>query len=730
MKKTILILIITLISLCMVSAKDKVIVNPVYEFSTSGITHITKIELGKKETRLHVHSTFIPGWWVKFPHTTYIEDCTTGKRWEATNILKGEFDKEISMPASGDSSFVLIFPPLDKSVNRINICCDDEKDNPIIFGISLDPKTKPLNKEIPAEVLQWIDGEMANSRRKTLMDFNAGEFFNTDTARLIGYIHGYDPRAGFATGMVYADNVITREDFPAVIQIHEDGRFEGYIPMNHPKYMNIYFSNRISINFYIQPGQTLSMLLDWEQFRIADRLRNEQYTLKNIKFQGATAAINSELSAFHAKLFNIPFRKIYEGMEGKKPDEFKVFYDECMSEYVQTHQRLLETETLSTQSKVILQNDFQMNYASYLFEYEMRNRQSEDTIPLYFYDFLQDIPMDNQELLSTQNFSVFINRLEYCTPLYVSTKFYQSMVHPEIDFFQYLFDELSIKKTPEDEDFMLMQNSLESILNSPDMPETEKNEFLSKYSSSSKDLLTRYAQQNADYTKKYNLLTTGERELAIWRLKDSAYRNELNLKQGIIYDVTKIRSLDFMFVNMLKDNKEEAWDFLASLTSDISESFLRKEADRLFLKNFPTEQRTAYELPDTYEAKVFKELIEPFKGKIILVDFWATSCGPCIYNIRQHKALREKYINSSDMAFVFITSDYESPLSAYDNFVKEQELTNTNRISADQYHYLRQLFRFNGIPRYVLVDRDGKIIDDNFSSFQIELRLKELVAEK
>jgi hypothetical protein len=57
--------------------------------------------------------------------------------------------------------------------------------------------------------------------------------------------------------------------------------------------------------------------------------------------------------------------------------------------------------------------------------------------------------------------------------------------------------------------------------------------------------------------------------------------------------------------------------------------------------------------------------------------------------------------------------------------VEEQELIHTYRLTEDQYHYMRQLFRFNGIPHYVLVDGEGKIIDDDFSSHNFEHWLKE-----
>ena len=563
MKHLFLISIIALAIPFVAFAKDKIIANPVYEFSNSGITHITKIELGKNETRLYIHDIFIPHWWVKYPKTTYIEDCATGKRWQATEIINGEFDQEIYMPDSGDSTFVLIFPPLDKSVTKINFCDNDEEDISIIFGISLDKKAKSNSKEIPAEVSQWIVNELAKAKRKDLMDFEANEFFATDTARLIGYIKGYDPRAGFSTGMVYARNEITGEDYPVVIQIHEDGRFEGSIPMNYPKYMYVSFNNSI-VDFYIQPGQTLAMLLDWEDFRMAD---------------------------------NIP-------------------------------------------------------------------------------------------------------------------------------------------KTQEDEAYMLMSDTLFIRVNSPDVSPEEREKLLEEYRTALQKFNERHGEEyRKAYKKKYiDVLKQpkrGERELEKWQIKDSVYTNVLKLKPGIVYDVTKIRSLDFMFREALKNDKEDAWNLLTALPSDIPESFLRKEADRLFLKNFPEEQRAAYELPDTYEAKIFKELITPFKGKILLVDFWGTTCAPCISNIKYHKPLRERYKDSPDVAFIFITSENESPsLQRYNEFVAEQELTNTYRLNADQYRYLRQLFRFNGIPHYILVDREGRILDDNLlsiSSLLLEAKLKELI---
>ena len=40
------------------------------------------------------------------------------------------------------------------------------------------------------------------------------------------------------------------------------------------------------------------------------------------------------------------------------------------------------------------------------------------------------------------------------------------------------------------------------------------------------------------------------------------------------------------------------------------------------------------------------------------------------------------------------------------------------------YKYLRQLFKFNGIPRYVMLDRDGNVVDDNFPGHNAEYEIQ------
>ena len=87
------------------------------------------------------------------------------------------------------------------------------------------------------------------------------------------------------------------------------------------------------------------------------------------------------------------------------------------------------------------------------------------------------------------------------------------------------------------------------------------------------------------------------------------------------------------------------------------------------------------------------------------------------------KEIRKKYEGNKDFEFVFITEDAASPTADYRKFVKEQELKNAFIVLTDDFQYLRELFKFNGIPRYVVIDKNGKVLNDNFAMHNFESEL-------
>ncbi|GAA3648971.1 TlpA family protein disulfide reductase [Flavivirga jejuensis] len=732
MKKITFIFLLTLLLGFSINAQ-KTIKNPSFEVTISGITHISKIELNINDTRIYIHSTFLPKWWVNFEKDLFIKDCETGKKYTIKEVEGVAFGERIFMPESGEKTNVLIFPPLDTNVKKI-----DYSDQ--IFGISLLKKNKRLvkTKEVPESVSKWLGEELAKVTAPPVKDFNASQFFNKSAARLVGYIKGYDPRLGFETGIMYMGNDITREDYPVVIQVHPDGRFEADIPLTNPIYSRMSFKRSMTFNLYLEPQQTLAMIIDWEEFLIADKFRNKRHKFKNVIFKGPLARINEDLSGFELKEIN--YKAFNKKIKKLSPEAFKKEKLGDLKENKDNLTAYLSNNTITPKAAVLLKNNMLLEHATQLFDF-IRKRDYEarkDTIndilktPVAndYYDFLQDMPLNNQSLLVLDKFGTFVNRFEFSKPILIYPKRKKSALNlkPEKTLLEY-FKEAGIIISEKDKELIELQKK--NPLKSAKEYNEQRKLFSDAYKNGSKAYSKKYVQPLMDAQSKVEKISMEK-----WRLRDSVVTNIFKLEKNLVYDMVKIRALDF---DIKRSNSKSAHEYWETLKNEIVHPFLKEEGDRVVNKKFPmistqknidgnmntreNIQAITTKLPEGRATDVFRKIIEPFKGKILFVDFWATSCAPCVGGIKRMKDTRKEYEGNKDFDFIFITDERSSTIGKYTKFVEEQELKNTYRLSLDDYNYLRQLFKFNGIPKYVVIDKNGDVINDNFSMYLFDYLL-------
>lgn len=155
---------------------------------------------------------------------------------------------------------------------------------------------------------------------------------------------------------------------------------------------------------------------------------------------------------------------------------------------------------------------------------------------------------------------------------------------------------------------------------------------------------------------------------------------------------------------------DEAMCVLDSVRS-VTHPRLREVLADVYYKKYET---APYALPDTDGGRIMGRILEPYKGKAVIVDFWSTGCGPCRAEIEHWKEFRDTH-RDRDYMFLFITNDSESGKEAYDKYVAENMTNDISiRIPESDYMHLRQLFNFNSIPRYILVDPSGLIVDHDY----------------
>ncbi|AQX02228.1 TlpA family protein disulfide reductase [Elizabethkingia anophelis] len=103
--------------------------------------------------------------------------------------------------------------------------------------------------------------------------------------------------------------------------------------------------------------------------------------------------------------------------------------------------------------------------------------------------------------------------------------------------------------------------------------------------------------------------------------------------------------------------------------------------------------------------------LNDFKGNVVYIDLWATWCGPCINEIPYLKNLEKSFENKA-IKFVSISIDRDT--NSWKNFVKKKQLGGVQLYADGEFDSkIMKDYFITSIPHFILIGRDGKIIDSN-----------------
>ncbi|WP_421775140.1 TlpA family protein disulfide reductase [Gracilimonas sp.] len=116
------------------------------------------------------------------------------------------------------------------------------------------------------------------------------------------------------------------------------------------------------------------------------------------------------------------------------------------------------------------------------------------------------------------------------------------------------------------------------------------------------------------------------------------------------------------------------------------------------------------------------------KGKYIILDFWATWCGPCMPEIPVIKSLRESY-SEDDLAIVSIALEEKS--DKYENFLDEKGMAWPQILQEKRWEdEIPSLYNVHGIPQKYIIGPNGNIVAKHLRGEKLTAKMDSLISQK
>jgi thiol-disulfide isomerase/thioredoxin len=114
--------------------------------------------------------------------------------------------------------------------------------------------------------------------------------------------------------------------------------------------------------------------------------------------------------------------------------------------------------------------------------------------------------------------------------------------------------------------------------------------------------------------------------------------------------------------------------------------------------------------------------LSSLKGKVVLIDFWASWCGPCRKENPNVVKLYEKY---KDAGFTILSVSLDDNKVSWMTAIEKDKLVWPNHVSdlKKRSNEVARLYQVSGIPFTVLVDKEGNIIDTKLRGVELERAL-------
>lgn len=512
--------------------------------------------------------------------------------------------------------------------------------------------------------------------------------YETDTVTLVGWIKDMpDPLKGNKMFNLLTDDIVTEDQISFDGELDSIGRFVVKIPLTNTTDFSCDWE-RCFLRMMFEPGKTYLMLYDYKEGK---RL-----------FMGEDARLQNELFRFPLDWNRIEFE------QGMDIDQYVVSVDSLLKARDKYIDDLCAAHpTLSTRFEKYRKGNTLSQQASTFCQtrYHIPTRKLPENASKYAYDTFWT-RMEKPYSLHHQNRSFIRYFLE------------NEVGIPNISFS--LLDHIDEFAENEEERTLLNQykafaDSMEIALNAE--PDLEKKEKMADEANESHKELINKVQPIFGSPKARQFMLDGlfKQEMNLYiHVLDSLKANDFIKDITVAYIAYnhidhERRPLSAEMMEMVKANIKS--EMPLQRVMDINEIYLaldKKEFNR-------TSLRSNDDVKGISEGEsLLKKIVEPYKGKTILLDVWGTWCAPCKAALANSKEEYER-LAPYDMVFLYLANN--SPNESWENVIKEYGVTGDNvvhyNLPQEQQSAIESFLKVNAFPTYKLIDKEGNLLDVN-----------------
>ncbi len=745
-----------------------VVDNPPFSVCTHPSVVIDKIELKDAETVLYMTIHQKKGW-VQIASDTYIR--ANGQKYIVKSSDGIELDKEVYSDSSGKIVFALHFPAIDLSTQQIDFIESDCDNCFKIWGVELKPgisaKYEKIPEKIKKESIIEDDGKSlaipqlkygeAIFKGKFLgyvpeMNWKIEMFVNNPVTCVQEELETQvkdDGSFELKVPLVTTMQVLFRTAFYNKYILLSPGKETTVYVDLHQKSCQETKNQALkcpSVKYIYFGGENAEINNQMEDINIA---KIESDFIDQCRdFKVIVNMSVEEHKAYVLDKMNQAIEKLSQKNLTKKAYEFAVID----IHFKAMHRLIFADSDLEEAYRKEHKLDYESDMIGFL----------DPIFDKTYYSYLKEFSLNSPYSLYSSDFSAMVNSYKYLSRrrneiIYPTKAIYQELIG---------FEKLS----PEERKYAkyLQANTIDSWSDEKQLDfkvktteETQKliasgklnegglklaNDLLSLYADSGTDIYSAYEKKSMLIIYLYNKGVSAEEINSIFGFKElDDFENEdtpklseeaeslfrmkyekafdqftrkkrinyladiLGDSQGIVFDMidTQLYCSKFKESTPLSTNDLEN---ISQIKNLFYFDYITQKNNELLAqieKNKNKKGYNIYDVPETDDEKLFAEILKPFAGKVVFVDFWATWCAPCRSAMKRFESTK-KQLKEKDVVFVYLT-DESSPLTAWQNMIPDIPGEHF-RLKSDQFKYLKKKFGATGVPSYLILNKEGEQI--------------------